>query len=241
VAYTAGAGVAAVATLGSEIGDAADVELPALGGIVGVGVVAGELLIWGPLAIGPAFLAGVAAGAIVESMIDIREVTPQEQALSRGVFGDTIDFSRVRLTNFVGLSGRRFVAPTFDGTILVNLGEPCLREPTTYKNPRYPVPGQLFIHELTHVWQLQHRRLDDGWSPVWLCERIVDPDYEPDARPIPWDKHGVEKQATIVDRWYSTLQEYHKKDLVEAPLFRAPNTAAPYFHYIKHNLRAGSS
>lgn len=249
VAYTAGAGVAAVATLGSEIGDAADVEMPTWGGIAGLGVVAGGLVIWGPLAIGPAFLAGVAVGAVVESMIDVRKVGPEEQALAVGVFGHTIDFTDVRLTSFVGLGGRPFVAPTFDGTILVNLGSgDCLDSPTTCTSERYLKPGQLFIHELTHVWQLQHRRLDDGWAPGWLCEGILDGQYKPkdfqdDAKtvPTPWDKHGVEAQATIVDQWYATLSDVDKRDSVEFPLFRAPDRSAPYFHYVENNLRAGSS
>lgn len=241
VAYTAGAGVAAVATLGSEISDAANIRMPTWGGIAGLGVVAGGLIIWGPLAIGPAFLAGVAVGAIVESMIDVRDVKPEEQAFAQGVFGTTIDFSRVRLTNFLGFNGRRFVTPTFDGTILVNLGDDCLRQPTTYSNDKYPSPGQLFIHELTHVWQLQHRRLDDGWAPGWLCEGIIDAKYDPDTAAIPWDKHGVESQASIVDRWYKTLSEDDKRDRVEFPLFRTPDRSHPYFHYIEQNVRAGSS
>lgn len=245
VAYTAGAGVAAVATLGSEIADAADLAVPAWGGIVGLGVVGGGLIIWGPLAIGPAFLVGVAAGAVVESLVEVREVTPEEQAMAVGVFGNTIDFSRVRLTNLVGLKNRRFVTPTFDGTILVNLGQACFDAPTTYANPptkkRYHKPGQLFVHELTHVWQLQHRNLDDGWAPGWLCEGIIDGNYTPEGPGIPWDKQGVESQATIADEWYASLTDADNHDPVGAPLYRAPNRADPYFHYIEHNLRAGSS
>ena len=249
VAYTAGAGVAAVATLGSELADAVDLEVPTWGGIVGLGVVAGGLVIWGPLAIGPAFLVGVAVGVLVESLIEVREVTAEEQALAVGVFGHTIDFSRVRLTNFLGLEGRKFVTPTFDGTILVNLGQECLNAPMTYVQPppapdkqsRYPGPGQVFIHELTHVWQLQHRNLDDGWAPGWLCEGIVDADYAAGGASIPWDKHGVESQATIADEWYAKLTDEDKRDPAEAPLFRAPNRADPHFRYIEDNLRAGSS
>lgn len=249
IAYTAGAGVAAVATLGSEIGDAADVDMPTWGGIAGLGVVAGGLVIWGPLAIGPAFLAGVAVGTVVESMIEVRRVRPEAQAFAVGVFGNTIDFTDVRLTSFVGVGGRPFVAPTFDGTILVNLGDgACLESPTTCTTKNYPKPGQLFIHELTHVWQLQHRRLDDGWAPGWLCERIFDGEYEPEyfqdkakTVPTPWDKHGVEAQATIVDRWYSTLSNADKSSSEDFPLFRAPNRSTLDFHYIENNLRAGSS
>lgn len=249
VAYTAGAGVAAVLTLGSELADAGDLEVPTWGGIVGLGVVAGGLIIWGPLAIGPAFLVGVAAGALVESLIQVREVSPEEQSLAVGVFGHTIDFSRVRLTNLLGLSGRRFVTPTFDGTILVNLGQACFDAPTRYVEPppapgleaRYAKPGQLFVHELTHVWQLQHRNLDDGWVPAWLCEGIIDGNYDAEDASLAWDKHGIESQATIADRWFSTLTEEDEVAAVEAPLFRAPDRADPFFHYIEHNLRAGSS
>jgi hypothetical protein len=86
VAGTVGTGLAVCVVVGSELSQAA-VGLPGLGGVVGLGVFAGVVYVFGPFAIVPAVVAGVAAGAVVDSMIKLRKLSADEIAFARQVFG----------------------------------------------------------------------------------------------------------------------------------------------------------
>jgi len=241
VAETLGAGLAICLVIGSELGDAG-VDVPGLGGVVGLGIVGGSLFIWGPLAIGPAIILGVAAGAVVDSMVKIRRVEPFEQEFARKVFGGSIDFEKVRLTNLSGIGTAAFVAPTVDNTILVNIGN-AIDTPTTSVFPNYPAKGQLFIHELTHVWQIQHRSLKDGYVPGWLCEGIAEKTegqaaYQPGDPGPPWSSFGIESQASIVDRWFAGTKGEKSLDPDNSQL-EAMDLNSRYFVYINNNIRLG--
>jgi hypothetical protein len=238
VAETLGAGLAICLVIGSELGDAG-VTIPGLGGVVGLGIVGGSLFIWGPLAIGPAILIGVAAGAVVDSMVKIRRLLPFEEDFAREVFGDSIDFERVRLTNLSGIGTRPFTMPTVDNTILINIGN-SFDAPTTAVFNSYPFPGQLLIHELTHVWQIQHASLKDGYVPGWLCRGIVDSEYTPAASGAAWSSYGVEAQGSIVDRWFGGNKGSDKAG-VGSPEAIPMSEDSEYFRYIRDNIRLGES
>ncbi len=105
VAETLGVGLAICVVIGSELGDM-NARLPGVGGVIGIGVIAGGIFIWGPLAIGPAFILGVTAGLIVDALIKIRRLEPPEIGFVKQVFGDSLDFERIRITNLVGLGAR---------------------------------------------------------------------------------------------------------------------------------------
>jgi hypothetical protein len=255
VAETFGASLAICVVIGSELGKAG-VAVPGLGGVVGLGIVGGSLFIWGPSAIGPAIILGVAAGAIVDSMVKIRRLTPAEEDFARKVFGDSLDFERIRLTNFLGLGGSPFTFPTVDETILVNIGlsDAFFDAPTVVPCPigKYAAPGQLLIHELTHAWQIQHASLDDGYVPGWLCEGIREQvvegkaayNYGP-AGP-PWRLFGIEGQAHMVDEWFGgTGQQAPPRSKLPTGFEPRPNAQmnpdSDYFGYIDNNIRAGVS
>src|SRR5262245_11466585 len=95
---TLGTGPAVCLVLGSEL-NRAGISLPGLGGVVGLGVVGGVVYIWGPSAIVAAIVAGVAVGEVVDAMVKIRRLRDDEIAFARQVFGDSLDFGRIRLTN----------------------------------------------------------------------------------------------------------------------------------------------
>ncbi|MEJ7680536.1 MAG: hypothetical protein WKG06_22325 [Segetibacter sp.] len=212
VAETFGASLAVCLVIGSELGDLG-VDVPGMGGVVGIGIIAGSLFIWGPLAIGPAFIVGVAAGAIVDAMVKIRRLLPIEEAFAKEVFGDSLDFERIRITNLVGLDNRAFTVPTVDNHILLNIGvsNAMFDAPATtaIPNTQMSVPGQLLIHELTHAWQIQHVSLERGYVPGWLCEGIVEQvvigkaayNYGPEGPPF--DSFHIEAQAHMVDEWFA--------------------------------------
>jgi hypothetical protein len=237
VAETLGAGPAICLVISSELGDAG-VEVPGLGGVVGLGIVGGSVFIWGPLAIGPAILVGVAAGAVVDAMVKIRRLDADEKAFARAVFADSIDFENVRLTNLLGLGGRQFVIPTIDNTILMNLGGAAFDAPTTTVTDSYPAKGQLFIHELTHVWQIQHARLEDGYVPGWLCNGIVDGAYTPGPAGPEWCSFGIEAQGAVVDKWFAGKKTADETD-PDLPALNAMDENSAYFRYINDNVRLG--
>jgi hypothetical protein len=248
VAETLGAGLAICVVIGSELGNV-DLRMPGVGGVIGIGIIAGGVIIWGPLAIGPAFLVGVTTGLIVDALIKIRRMEPPEMDFAKQVFGNSLDFEMIRVTNMVGLGNAPFTLPTIDNHILVNIGvsDAMYDAPTTTASPRWgPTRGQLLIHELTHAWQIQHATLAGGYVPGWLCTGIDEQviigsrsyNYG-DAGP-PWDSLHNEAQAHIVDEWFAgTGQQSPDRlppELVPRPDPRM-NPDSPYFGYIENDIR----
>ena len=231
LAQVAGPGLAVCLIAGAELSNVG-AQLPGLGGVAGLAIVGGSVLIFGPGAVVTAIVVGVAAGNALDRDVKLRELTDGEKQFADQVFRGSIDFDRVRVTNLLGIGERAFVAPTLDGTILVNLGEIESSPVTMSKGPdsNYPNPGELFIHELTHAWQLQHTRFEDGYVPGWICNGAVDSGYEPGPPGPAWSSFGIEAQATIVNRWFSG---------------RHPGSTVPmdmndrYFGYIAGNVRIG--
>jgi hypothetical protein len=122
--------------------------------------------------------------------------------------------------------GRRFVFPIGpDGPYLINLGD-AFDDPTAFVNDAYPEPGQLFIHELTHVWHLAHTSID---ARTWLLRGMRDEDYDPEPG-TPWGDFGIEEKAATVDRWY---RAHRAEGLDSRPAF-----TDPYYQYI-HLMRTG--
>ena len=249
VAQTFGASLAVCLIIGSELGNMG-VDVPGMGGIVGIGIVAGSLFIWGPLSIGPAIILGVAAGAIIDALIQIRRLRAEEVTFVKQVFVDSLDFERIRLTNFVGLGGRPFTTPTVDDHILVNIGlnDEMFNSPTTtvIKDSKYTVPGQLLIHELTHAWQIQHASLQNGFVPGFLCEAVREQvfmgkdayNYGPPGPP--WSAFTLEGQAHMVDDWFASSGRQAGLTSALGPRPVTMNPESPYFGYIDNNIRAGS-
>jgi hypothetical protein len=86
----------------------------------------------------------------------MRRLTQDEVRLAHEVFGDLIDYGRVRLL------GHPF------GAAAVTLGSwIAFPRPLPPSFAREPIPMQAwFVHEVTHVWQFQ-----GGWAPTlwsWL-------------------------------------------------------------------------
>ncbi len=75
-----------------------------------------------------------------------RFLDPAEQATASGVYGASIDFSKVIITNATGGGGRPFTTVIPGGMVAMNMGGAAAP----------PVSTGLLIHELAHVWQSQH-------------------------------------------------------------------------------------
>ena len=144
---------------------------------------------------------------------------------------------QIILTNLAGLSNRAFTTPNIDGTILVNLGDAFDHpDPMHYTNGAYPRPGQVFIHELTHAWQIFHHSFTAGL----ICEGIVvqaryqlgENVYAYGPPGPPYSAFNLEAQAAIVDQWFGGNGS-------SVPGRTPMNEQDPYFTYIANNLRLG--
>lgn len=247
VAETFGGALAVCALIGEELGQAG-VDLPGLGGVVGVAIVGGALIIWGPLALGPAILLGVAAGAIVDALVKIRPLRAFEEAFARQVFGNSLDFTKIRITNMLGIGSRGFTMPTLDDHILLNIGtsDAMFTSPTTATSASYPMPGQLLIHELVHAWQIQHATALQGFVPGWICEGLIEQEgvgrnaYTYGPPTATWGSMHNEAQAHLVDDWFAGTGRVASETVTTAQSGPRPmDPGNPYFGYIENNLQAG--
>jgi hypothetical protein len=234
--YVVAGPVGAVIVLGSELGSAAGVAPASPGALVGIAVIGGMVYVLGPQMLLPAIVSGVAVGHAVNSSIGFRTMTQEERDFAAKVFFDKLPYDRIRLTNLSHSGGRQFVLPNpIDGSILVNLGDAYSNtNPISYVNNSYPIPGQVFIHELTHAWQIGNT----SFMPGLICDSILhrDYDYRNESDPStewsrrPWSSFNLEQQAHIVDDWYQA----YSSDLNSVVALRDPA-----FHFISENIRTG--
>lgn len=125
-----------------------------------------------------------------------RELTPGELAAARAVFGDAIDWDRVRL------HARPFMPFQPKGVAMCPVG--AVHFHAADCRPDFSARWRdmaWLIHELTHVWQHQ--------SGVWVIVRglwerryrygALDP-----AKPL--RRYGIEQQAAIVEDWFRLSQ-----------------------------------
>lgn len=141
------------------------------------------------------------AGANPES----RRLRPEEIEFARQVFKDSIPYERVVLTNLSGIGTAEFTIPHIDNTILVNMGV-GFTNPLKHINPNivgHQIAGQVFIHEMTHAWQIAHN------PTIKLFQDVIDAKLQGDAAYMygppdqGWDQFGLEQQGSIVDDWFA--------------------------------------
>jgi hypothetical protein len=229
--------------LGIHAADAVGLD-EALGtaGLAGVIVAGGILVVFGPGAIVPAIVAGVAAGVAVELALKHRRLTdrPEEVAFANRVFQGTLPVDRIVLTNMLGVGKRPFTIPSVGNTILVNLGE-GFDDPIHYTGkgdadkPRTQAPGQLFIHELVHAWQID----TTFFLPGLMCGALLNQAttiggnmdvYRYGNPGRNFGSFNLEQQASIVDEWFGgngPMQTGNPRESRESP----------YFRYIRDNIR----
>jgi hypothetical protein len=238
VCFVLGVGAADALGVDEELGTA---------GLAGVTVAAGVLVVFGPSAIIPAIVAGVGAGVAVELALKHRKLTdrPNEVAFANKVFQGRIPVDRIVLTNMLGMGRRPFTIPSVGSTILVNLGA-GFDDPTNYtgkgdadkdKAAKPQAAGQLFIHELTHAWQIANT----FFLPGLMCGGILNQAttiggnmdvYKYTAADRAFRDFNLEQQASIVDDWFGDGGDPQKD-------FGHMSEKSPFFRYIRDNIRTG--
>jgi hypothetical protein len=207
-----------------------DAQLGAPNTLAGILVGGGTLLIVGPFGLVPAIVAGAAAAALVD--VKHRKMNAEERTFADRVFQGQIDYDRVVLTNMTKAGGQKFAMPSVGNTILVNMGDEAFDDPITDTSPNYPRPGEVFIHELTHAWQISHNSLVDlicGLSDNYTYfqgDRLADTSWQGRS----WNGFNNEQQASIVNDWYGA----YRTDLNSTNALRDPA-----FRFIRDNIRTG--
>ena len=216
----------------------------------GVLVAGGILFVLGPYGVIPAAVGGLAT--VLVSDVKHRLIETHEIAFADRIFAGKIDYANVVLTNMSHANGTKYTIPSIGGRILVNLDD-AYDTPMTYPNDEvrrmgtnYPQPGSVFIHELTHAWQISHK------SPITLiCGLSTSYEYQSDANwpHGAWNGFDNEQQGHIVDDWYGNWRYNHKRpaELYQIDASGVPITDLdgsesvrhPAFRFIDENIRRG--
>jgi hypothetical protein len=123
-----------------------------------------------------------------------RPLTPQEQALLEPIFGASIDYRRLRIDE------RAFLGPPQLQICYVSF----------YTiNAWRPMPPDLLIHEVVHVWQFQH--MGSVYIPLALRAQMSKEGYNYGGAPqvVNWARRSallqdfnLEQQADLIaDHW----------------------------------------
>lgn len=145
-----------------------------------------------------------------------------ERTLAESVFFNTLPWDKIIISNTIGAGKRQYVTPELrhDGGWIMHLGGEMYAGGTTgwYSD--------VFIHELTHVWQSYHSPKRWNFVANSMCHQILmfkgakAYDYTTGAA---WQAYNVEQQAQIVSHWYND-------GMVESD---------SRFQYIRDNIRKG--
>jgi hypothetical protein len=137
-----------------------------------------------------------------------RPWSTDEKILARLVFSYNLPFDKIWIADDLGAGSAPWTDP-LGGRFTIHLGKGGYADATSSNpvDPHYDRPAdEIFIHELTHVWQSSHSRglraeymVDSGISQAMLG-RVRAYEYLPDK---PWDYYKAEQQAQIVQDWYA--------------------------------------
>jgi hypothetical protein len=234
---TLGAGLALVVCVSAEIANTAGASFVGPGGLVGVMVAGGVVWLFGPSALMVAVIAGVAAGAITDALIRHRLLTDDEYSFAGTVFGNMLPAKdRIYVTNLSWDDGRKYTWPELDGSVILNMSD-AFDDPVHATSTGYATQGQVFIHEMTHAWQIYTA----SFIPGILCRKVTQTNsYDYGIAEGSWSNFGLEQQGAIVDQWFGRhAWGWTNLPDVVAKLAAKEAVTDPYFGYIANNIRLG--
>jgi hypothetical protein len=149
----------------------------------------------------------------------IRSLTSAERNIAKSVYGNTINFNQVKVTNTVGLQSRPWTTNT-PPLYTINVGVSAYADLTDFR--------LLLIHELGHVWQGQHGVPFMSNSAYHQTMAAIQNNGDPSGAYVyvpgqQWKKYNSEQQASIITRWYSNGRR----------------TNDELYPYIRDNVRKG--
>jgi hypothetical protein len=184
-----------------------------------------------------------------DAAIAHRALKDSEQALAKLVFGDQIPFDKIIITNLaIPGTGQKFTVPNMDGDIVMNMGPAGYDSNLdTYTWGNYLQPGEVFIHELTHSWQITHSPFahDFFWDAA-QAKLAGQAAYNYGPPGPDWSDLGLEAQASIVNEWYAGTNTFMSPKIGRALRAASPvppgaewGLSDPYYRYISGNILLG--
>jgi len=168
-----------------------------------------------------------------------REITAAEYnwANTKIFNGNLPPKDKIIITNLLGFQKRAFVWPTGHGKILMNLGKQGYDNPQNLRLDKGYIQGQVFAHELTHVWQIYHTA-DISFTlnglKTQVCDLLGNNAYQVDCGKS-WGQYNIEQQATLCEKCFrareggteNTCQEtYVEANIRKGVNFPNPRSAA---------------
>jgi hypothetical protein len=247
-AVVLGPGVAVTLLVGAVMGEALDLA-GGPGELVGLLVAGGAMYLVANGIFLPVLPLGLAAWAVTDEIVRHRPITVDEENFAANVFKGTLPSRhRLVLTNLAAVAGRAFTWPNVDGSILLNMvNNSAYDDPVNYRKSAEDFYGRLFIHELTHAWQMAH----SSFMPMTICDgitghAITEPIdgkkafYNPGVPGLPWRDYNMEQQAVIVHMWFTGQVVYKNEKGESGPVvFKQMDEQNPWFRYIAENIWAG--
>jgi hypothetical protein len=107
-----------------------------------------------------------------------------------------------------------------------------------YTKDGYKTPGEIFIHELTHAWQITHAPFphDVFWRAA-QAKLAGQGAYQYGPPGPEWESLGLEQQATIVNEWFAG-NSHHMTPALSSR--KGQDTNDPYYGYISNNILLGN-
>lgn len=129
-----------------------------------------------------------------------RSLLPAEIRLAQRVFGRSLNYGRVQVTNLVGPTPVPVTTPAVGGHVL-NVSFQA------YENLAAPPWNRLLIHELAHVWQAQNgKSFVAGPAQHNTAKAIGSGSFVAKSNRYPasrqWRDYDAEQQATIIEAWF---------------------------------------
>jgi hypothetical protein len=137
-----------------------------------------------------------------------RELRDDEKRLAASVFKTSIPLDKVRILPYTAPNGAAFTPPGCGILYPICLGRTGFDNGITGYFARRP--GDILIHELTHVWQGVHGSTCFSYAINSLYHQAKSffgggsrdgaYDFTPGQ---PWDSYNAEQQASIVETWFA--------------------------------------
>lgn len=162
--------------------------------------------------------------------VECRHLRAEEITLAKRVFGDTLPYNKIFLVNQTGTGNRPCTeAQLTKRNYYLHVGAQIFFDATSTAPWSY-TDGKVkerrcdvFIHELTHVWQGEHQP-----NVLKIKSHYHQPPSKNDycyAVGENWNTYDAEQQAQIVEDWFN-------------PRIGSESTEDARYNYIVENIRA---
>ncbi|MFF4396053.1 hypothetical protein [Streptomyces sp. NPDC001480] len=237
---------------GSILAGVPGIEVVLFGGELASLVLTGSLIPGARIIAGTLYMTGLLGGFYALTGAGVariggkqRNITSDEYEWANDkVFGGSLPpKDAILITDTIGAGDNCFTFPAPYKKITVNIG------PERYDNPRDSDPG-IFIHELTHAWQIQHMDAPAAWITRGFAAQLFNVSYDYENYGRPFRDFNIEQQAQLVEEWYVGCERQqrlmhrdgfykHQEGFPAEDNRGASKGGNPFYEYIVNNIWMG--